>query len=124
MLHPRHGNVILAIVYPRQGLPLPQWPYSISVNSLIAVLTVIMKAAVLLVTAEGLSQLKWQWFRRERPLAHLVTYDKASRGPWGSLELMLELRHTPHRHLDWSICHCNGSSNRSGHTTDLALLQL
>lgn len=84
---------VVAIVYPRQGLPLPQWPYSISVNSLIAVLTVIMKAAVLLVTAEGLSQLKWQWFGRERPLVDLVTYDKASRGPWGSLELMLKLRH-------------------------------
>lgn len=69
---------IVAITYPRQGLPLPQWPYSISINSLIAVLAVIMKAAVLLVTAEGLSQLKWIWFKRGRPLSDLVTYDMVS----------------------------------------------
>ena len=52
-----------------------------------------MKAAILLVTAEGLSQLKWQRFRKERPLLHLVTYDMAIRGPWGSLQLMLAIRH-------------------------------
>ena len=83
---------IIAIVYPHQNLPLPEWPYNISINSLLAIIVVAMKAAMLLITAEGLSQLKWAWFKRRRPLQDLTRYDRASRGPWGSLLLLWTLR--------------------------------
>lgn len=85
-------GAIIAIVYPHQNLPLPEWPYNISINSLLAVIVVAMKTAMLLVTAEGLSQLKWAWFKRRRPLQDLTRYDRASRGPWGSLLLLWTLR--------------------------------
>jgi hypothetical protein len=32
---------------------LPQWPYSLSINSLISIYVVILKAAMLLVLAQG-----------------------------------------------------------------------
>ena len=83
---------LVATIHPHQDLPLSRWPYSISVNSLVAILVVIMKAAMLLVTAEGLSELKWAWFKTHRPLSDLAKYDMASRGPWGSLRLLWTLR--------------------------------
>lgn len=92
--------IIIAVLYPRRGLPLPHWPYSISINAVIAVLVVILKIAILLVTAEGLSHLKFTWFKHQRPLVDLETYDMASRGPWGSLSLLLVIRH---RHVGASM---------------------
>ena len=83
---------IVVTIYPHQGRPLPQWPYNISVNSLIAIYAVILKATMLLVVAEGLSQLKWSWFGQSRPLNHLTRYDMASRGAWGAVRLLWTLR--------------------------------
>jgi Protein of unknown function (DUF3176) len=53
----------------------------LTINTLISVYIVILKAALLLVAAEGLSQLKWTWFGVSRPLMDLVSFDDASRGP-------------------------------------------
>lgn len=83
---------VVATIRPFQGRPLPQWPYHLSINSLISIYIVILKSSMLLVAAEGLSQLKWRWFERDRPLKDLVNYDDASRGPWGSLTLLWRLR--------------------------------
>ena len=47
-----------------------------------------MKAAMLIVVNEGLSQLKWLWFRDSRRLHDMVAFDEASRGTWGSLKLL------------------------------------
>ena len=83
---------ILTTIYSFEGRPLPEWPYHLTINTLIAIYVVILKAALLLVTAQGLGQLKWQWFERERPLNHLTKFDDASRGPWGSLILLWTLK--------------------------------
>jgi branched-subunit amino acid transport protein len=69
---------IVGAILPYQDQPLPQWPYHVSVNTLVSILIVIAKAAMLLVVAEGLSQLKWTWFRRKRPLQDLARFDMAS----------------------------------------------
>lgn len=87
-------GMIVAIVttlYRRQGLPLPDWPYNISINTLISIFIAILKTAMAVVFAECLSQSKWNWFRKMRPLQHLTRYDEASRGPWGSLRLLWTL---------------------------------
>jgi hypothetical protein len=39
---------------------------------------------------EGISQLKFLWFRRIRTLADLDDFDEASRGPWGSFWFMIQ----------------------------------
>jgi Protein of unknown function (DUF3176) len=83
---------VVITIYPYEGRPLPQWPYRLTINSLISVYMVILKAAMLLVAAEGLSQLKWTWFGKHHPLRDLLSFDNASRGPWGSLTLMWRLR--------------------------------
>lgn len=83
---------IVATLYPHQDRPLPQWPFLVSVNTLISIYVVVLKGAILLVTAEDLGQLKWRWFRNARLLGDIVTYDSASRGPLGALQLLWRLR--------------------------------
>ena len=81
---------IVGITYPYQGKPLPSWPYSISINTLVAAFVTVAKSAMLLVIAEGISHLKWTWFsQRERNLIDLARYDTASRGPWGAIRLLV-----------------------------------
>lgn len=83
---------IVATLQPHQGKPLPQWPYRISANTLISVYAVVLKVTILSVTAEGLGQLKWRRFQRDRPLDDLVKYDQATRGPLGAISLLWHLR--------------------------------
>jgi len=83
---------IVATLYPHQGKPLPQWPYHLSVNTVISIYVVILKSTILLVAAEGLGQLKWKWLERSRPLQDLVQYDDATRGPLGAFSLLRRLR--------------------------------
>ncbi|KAK5225685.1 hypothetical protein LTR72_003588 [Exophiala xenobiotica] len=85
---------IFGALLPYQGRPLPKWPYNLSINTLISFFITIMKAAILFILAEGLSQLKWEWFRQTRPLAHLSRYDEASRGAWGCIRLLASLKGT------------------------------
>lgn len=84
---------IIITLAMHQDRPLPHWPSLISINTLVAIFTAIMKAAMLLPIAEGVSQLKWLWFHHARPLIDLDRFDSASRGPWGCLLLILK-RHT------------------------------
>ncbi|KAK5460977.1 hypothetical protein LTS15_003040 [Exophiala xenobiotica] len=85
---------IFGALLPYQGRPLPKWPYNLSINTLISFFVTIMKAAILFILAEGLSQLKWEWFRQTRPWAHLSRYDEASRGAWGCIRLLASLKGT------------------------------
>ncbi|EED20506.1 conserved hypothetical protein [Talaromyces stipitatus ATCC 10500] len=79
---------IMATLYPYNGHPLPQWPYGLSINSLISIYTVIFKAAIYSILAQGLGQLKWTWFEKPRRLDHLESFDSASRGALGAAELL------------------------------------
>ncbi|KAI1737044.1 hypothetical protein F4680DRAFT_430115 [Xylaria scruposa] len=70
--------------------PLTTWPFSISINSFIAVFGVILKAGLTVPLSEGISQLKWKWFEKQRrKLIDLNEFDAASRGPWGSFLFLL-----------------------------------
>ncbi|KAI0435838.1 hypothetical protein F4803DRAFT_276716 [Xylaria telfairii] len=76
--------------------PLPRWPLSISINALIAVFGVLLKAGLTVPLSEGISQLKWIWFeRQERNLLDLDEFDAASRGPWGSFLLLFTVYGEP-----------------------------
>jgi len=83
---------IIVTLSPHDKQPLPQWPYSISVNALVSVFVVVFKASVLFVTAEALGQLKWLWYNRSHPLSHIDIYDQATRGPLGSFKLLWKVR--------------------------------
>ncbi|KAJ5169771.1 uncharacterized protein N7500_002554 [Penicillium coprophilum] len=70
----------------------PTWKY-VSLNSAVAWLSTISKGCVLFAASEGLGQLKWQWFtEQKRPISDLRTFDGASRGLYGSGELIWSLR--------------------------------
>jgi len=68
---------------------LPDLPIGITPNTLISILTTISKSSLLFTVGQCLGQLKWVWFsRRGRPMKDMGTFDEASRGPWGSLQLI------------------------------------
>ena len=84
--------LIIVILFKVQDKPLESWKFSIQPNSLISVLTTVGKTAMLLAVAESISQLKWRYFRKPRPLNRFQEFDNASRGPWGSLVLLCGTR--------------------------------
>ena len=83
---------VSVILQEYDGKSLSSWTFPITPNSMISLFATISKAALLLPVAEGLGQLKWNWFRNPRPLADIVIFDSASRGPWGALQLILKGR--------------------------------
>ena len=86
---------VVVILKSYSGRPLPDWPESITLNALIAVITTIMTAAMMVSVPACISQLKWLWFREPRPVKDFDTFDAASRGPWGSFLLLFRLRAVP-----------------------------
>lgn len=73
--------------------PLPRWPSGITLNTIVAALSTIARTAFLIPISEGLSQWKWMWFKKKpRPLADFDMFDQASRGPWGSLGLVVRTK--------------------------------
>ena len=45
---------ITATLYPFSGKPLPQWPYGLSINALLSIYVLMMKAAMLFLVAQGM----------------------------------------------------------------------
>ncbi|KAK6220136.1 hypothetical protein QIS74_05638 [Colletotrichum tabaci] len=69
--------------------PIFAWQ-GITLNAVISILSVAMKAAVAFVISECLAQWKWVLFTREdRPLIDFDRIDSATRGPLGSLRILL-----------------------------------
>lgn len=83
---------LFATLYFYADKPSPDWPEWISLNTIVAIYVVLLKTGILLVAAEGLSQLKWNWISEHRALKDLVTFDDASRGPWGALQLLWNIK--------------------------------
>jgi hypothetical protein len=83
---------IIAVLLVYHSRPVPTLPSGLTLNALISLLATISRAAMLVSVASCISQLKWQWFRRPRELIYFNILDEASRGPWGSLELLLKTR--------------------------------
>ncbi|KAJ0161989.1 hypothetical protein CTA2_5291 [Colletotrichum tanaceti] len=74
------------------GQPLPEWPLGLTLNTLIAFLATLARAAFVIPVSESISQLKWLWYREERPLKDFQDFDSASRRPWGSIQLLKTTR--------------------------------
>lgn len=73
-------------------------PLGITLNGMVAVLATISRTSLMIPVASGLSQGKWLWFSpikalpNGRRLEDLRMFDNASRGSWGSLELLWRLK--------------------------------
>lgn len=79
---------IIATISRTDGKPLSQWPLRLSVNTMIAAFSVLIKTACALVLAEGISHIKWTSFRKPQSLHSFQAHDLASRGPWGAVILL------------------------------------
>ena len=78
-----------------QNTPLESWnaPWHIQPNTLIATLIAVCKLFMVVVLAEGLSQLKWVYFQQQpHALREFDVFDAASRGPLGSVHLLFHVR--------------------------------
>ena len=79
---------LIALLHHYQNQAVPKWPYRITLNAVIALLSTLAKASLLLPVAQALSQLKWLWFTSEHKLSDIGAFDDASRGTLGSLKLL------------------------------------
>ena len=83
---------IVLILRIHEGRPLPDWPLSITINSLVSIFSTIMGMTILVPLEQCISQAKWHWFQEYHPLADMDMYDRGSRGPWGALRMLWDIR--------------------------------
>ncbi|RWA11777.1 hypothetical protein EKO27_g3339 [Xylaria grammica] len=82
----------IVTLFPHANNPLPQWPFHVSINTLLSIYTVVFKATLISVLSVCVAQLQWTWFSVARPLSDLLGYDEASRDAWGALKWLLNYR--------------------------------
>lgn len=84
--------IVLLCKYENKALASWKFLYDINLNTLVALLSTLSRTALIIPVASCISQLKWiHLIHSPRPLRELQTFDDASRGPWGSLELIWRL---------------------------------
>ncbi len=84
---------IMGVLARFNGQALPEWPYYITLNALIALLATVTTATMSFSLANGISQLKWIRFKEtQAPLTDMEAFDDASRGTWGALRLLTSAR--------------------------------
>ncbi|KAF2100257.1 hypothetical protein NA57DRAFT_73867 [Rhizodiscina lignyota] len=71
--------------------PLEQWKSKVEFNTVVSVLSQVATPALLVSVQSCLGQLKWIRYRKRTALTALEVFDKASRGPQGSFELLWDI---------------------------------
>jgi hypothetical protein len=65
----------------------------LTLNAFISILSKMAGAALLLPVSEALGQLKWSWFlEHSKQTWDFEIFDNASRGPWGSMLLLIRTK--------------------------------
>ncbi|KAF4846065.1 hypothetical protein CGCSCA4_v006524 [Colletotrichum siamense] len=86
-------GALVVLLYGFNDQPLPDWPSGITVNTAVAFISTVARTAFTVPVAEGLSQCKWNWFKKKpRQLRDFDLFDSASRGPWGSMSLLIRTK--------------------------------
>lgn len=84
---------LVVVLAHHDGKRIPEWPLGLTINTVVALLATMCRFMTFIPVAEGISQLKWNWFTaKTRPLKDLYSFDQASRGPWGAIVLITRLR--------------------------------
>ncbi|EXJ95578.1 hypothetical protein A1O1_00700 [Capronia coronata CBS 617.96] len=84
---------IAGVLFGYNGRTVPDLPDGLTLNAIISFLATLAKATLMVVLAAAIRQEKWLWFVDEpRPLSTVDAFEEASRGPLGSLMLLLSRR--------------------------------
>ncbi|KAK1515631.1 uncharacterized protein CCOS01_12829 [Colletotrichum costaricense] len=84
--------VLISVLRSYDNQPLPNWPLGLTLNTVVAFISTFCRTSFVLPVVESLSQYKWNWYKSPRPLGDFAVFDEASRGPWGSLKLLLRTK--------------------------------
>jgi membrane protein YdbS with pleckstrin-like domain len=70
--------------------PAPDWGVHINLNALLALLSTLLRAMLVVIVSQVVSQKKWDWYKEEhaRPLSDLQQFDSGSRSSLGALFLI------------------------------------
>lgn len=84
-------SAIIGILLYLKNEKLDKWK---ALNACFSVLTRITSGSLLLPVSEALGQLKWNWFFNgtSKKMWDFEIYENASRGPWGSLQLLIRTK--------------------------------
>jgi hypothetical protein len=80
---------VLLVSY--DGNPAPDWGTHLNFNALLALLSTILRAMLVVIVSQIICQQKWAWYgnrARPRPLSDLQQFDSGSRGSFGALMLV------------------------------------
>jgi hypothetical protein len=88
---------IIGVLVRLQDEPLTKWVLAektgLTLNTYISILSKMAGAALILPVSEALGQLKWSWFlEHSKQMWDFEIFDNASRGPWGSLLLLVRTK--------------------------------
>jgi hypothetical protein len=88
--------VIAVLIYFKDD-PLSKWTLAdttgLTLNAYISILSKMAGAALILPVSEALGQLKWSWFQQNsKQMWDFEIFDNASRGPWGSMLLLVRTK--------------------------------
>jgi Protein of unknown function (DUF3176) len=89
------GALTLAMIalWYKDGKPITQYTFYLSLNAVISILSTIAKASLAFALTACMGQAKWNWFRSHRSaLIGFQRFDEGSRGPWGSIKFLWWLR--------------------------------
>ncbi|KAK7217426.1 hypothetical protein V2G26_005429 [Clonostachys chloroleuca] len=85
-------GAIFGVLHHNRDQEVASWSLSgMSLDTLIALLSALLRAHILTIAEEVISQHKWIWQLTPRPISHLSFIDQASRGLWGSIILPARL---------------------------------
>lgn len=76
--------LMIGLLVNIEGMSYAHWQYSISPNTVLAIISAFTKASMLVPVSACLGQLKWTK-DDQKFLYHFQVLDQASRGPWGAL---------------------------------------
>ena len=88
---------VIGVLIGLQDKPLSEWKLAdktgLTLNTYISILSKMAGAALILPVSEALGQLKWSWFlEHSKQMWDFEIFDNASRGPWGSLLLLIRTK--------------------------------
>lgn len=86
-------TAVLVILIETDDTSLSAWKFPIALNALVSTFLTLSKTALMVPVAACISQLKWIHFEKANRVNELEVFEEASRGPWGSMELLFRLKH-------------------------------